>query len=100
LPGEPGRGPAGRRAGPQLHRDHPRLSGHHRRRARTDPGAAPADLLDKIFLLGTVWVSGNWEDFPYITKYGTGSRPLRKKFSVWSIFHADFPCIFILNEVN
>ena len=100
LPGEPGRGPAGRRAGPQLHRDHPHLSGHHRRRARPDSGAAPADLLDKIFLLGTVWISGNREDFPYITKYGTGSRPLRKKFSVWSIFHADFPCIFIPIEVN
>ena len=53
LPGVPGRGQAGRRAGPFQHRNHPRLPHLHRRGTRQGPGAAQTDPLtpDRICLL-------------------------------------------------
>ena len=45
LSGVPGRGEAGRRAGAQLHRDHPHLPDLHRRGARPAAGTAGADRI-------------------------------------------------------
>ena len=45
LPCQPGRGPAGRRAGPFQHRDHPDLSALHRSQPHPAAGTAGADFI-------------------------------------------------------